>query len=379
MNRKYNQSQIKQISAKISQLMREFRKPLWELPLQGSLREPVIYFEEANVEGKPYKVPLFILRTKPCFWLQSGGCSMCNYHIASALNHNVSTNNLYDQFSQVLNFVKGKQLPYILLTSSGSFLDDREVPEAVRLSMLRQLADAELTSLTFECRAEFLTDKTKLLHLIEAFKGGNLNVGIGLESSDSFIRNTILHKGLSDRTLEKACNTLTKAGIAYYFYVMAGKPFLTIQEDIDDTIDTIKTAFGYGGFMAVLETVNIQPHTLTKYLYDRKEYTPPSLWLATEVLEQIDLEHRKMIPVKGYEKAAPMPQAFSSTCPSCNEQMRHALRDWNLHRDWQNFCDLVPDCSCRDAFHNAAKQCHNHSPINERLEPLLDRLLKKIQ
>lgn len=340
-------------------------------------QKPVIYTEEANFKGKAYEVPLFIMRTSPCFWLKAGGCSVCNYHLESAMKYKVSSDELLLQIEEVIKHIKGRELPYILLTTSGSFLDDNEIPEEIRLHALKKLAENGLKSLSFECRAEFLVNRSRLKKCVEAFNGGNLQAGIGLESANPFIRNVIIHKGLQDSVISNAVNAMKNEGIGYYFYIMIGKPFMTQKEDFSDTVESIHKAFELGGNMVVLEIVNVQPFTLTNLLYDLGLYKPPSLWLAIEVLLKFSKDNRRKIAIKGFEKAAPMPQVFADTCISCREKVKKAIREWNYTRKW-SVLENINNCDCYDRFLNSFNQDIEEEKLEKRVENKLYNLIEQL-
>ncbi len=371
-------SALAKLQRKVRQLLRHLRAAQWAHPTCGGLDRPALYHEEANVRGRPYNVPLFILRTKPCSWLGAGGCSMCNYHLASAMGRPVSRDQLLAQIDFVISQVQGRELPYILITSAGSFLDDRELPEDLRLTLLRRLAAAGLRSLSFECRANFLRDRSRIRKCVEAFAGGALQVGIGLESADPFIRNVIVNKGLPQSVLDSAVATLKSEGVAFYFYVMLGKPFMTPGEDLADTVTTISRAFDLGGFMAVLETVNIQPYTLTKLLYSQGLYSPPNLWSAIETLRRLPAHIRQYVPIKGYEKAEPMPEAFPSTCALCCDSVRAELRRWNLDRQWTALERATCTCDCYADFRRELDRTPSEEPLPARVERVVDHLLDQL-
>ncbi len=363
------------IQQKMRRLLLQLRQPQWDRGHHVNLSKPVVYYEEAHFRDRPYNVPLFILRTTPCSWLSAGGCSMCNYHLVSAMAEAVSREQLASQIDFVVAQVQGRELPYILVTSAGSFLDDREIPEDMRLELLRRLAKAGLGALSFECRASFLTDRARLRRCAEAFEGGTLQVGIGLESADAFIRNVIVHKGLSEATIDSALGALSAEHIAYYFYVMLGKPFMSLAEDLADTVATISRAFDLGASMVVLETMNIQPYTLTKLLYSQGLYEPPSLWLAIEALQRLPMRLRRRVAIKGYEKAEPMPEALPSTCARCCDTVRLCLRRWNLERKWSVLNEARERCDCHEAFLCRLALALPKEPLMSRVEDSLDHLL----
>ena len=366
----------KKLKRMMQKIMLNLRQQQEQFP-KLNYNKPVIYKEEANFRGKAYDVPLFIMRTTPCFWLKAGGCSVCNYHLGSAMNYKVSHNELLLQIDEVIRYINGRELPYILFTTSGSFLDDKEIPEDIRLYALKKTAKTGLKRLSFECRAEFLVNRNRLRKCVEVFEGGQLQAGIGLESTNPFVRNIIIHKGLQDSVISKAIDAMRNEGIGYYFYIMLGKPFMTPKEDFWDTVKSIRNAFDLGANMVVLEMINVQPFTLTNLLYNLGLYKPPSLWLAIEVLRIFSNDMRRKIAIKGFEKAAPTPLVFSDTCVSCREKVKRAIQKWNYTREWSVLKD-INNCDCYNRFLKSFNQDIQEESLDRRVEKNLYNLIEHL-
>jgi uncharacterized Fe-S cluster-containing MiaB family protein len=88
----------------------------------------------------------------------------------------------------------------------------------------------------------------------------------------------MLNKLLTLPTFEKVTEVLTRHNYNYYTYILYGKPFLTDLEDIKDTVESILYSYEQGVFMSVIEVVNIQPYTLTHYLWEREGSIHPLIY-----------------------------------------------------------------------------------------------------
>jgi radical SAM enzyme (TIGR01210 family) len=174
-----------------------------------------------------------------------------------------------------------------------------------------------------------------------------ISIGIGLESSDDFIRNVCLNKGLSEKTFSSAVDSLKSENISFYNYVLLGKPFIPRSVDIADAVSSIAYAFEQGAFMVVMRVTNIQPHTLTHWLWERGLFHPPSIWDAVEVLRNLQPEYRKRVSIKGLDKDEIEPLAFSRGCESCSARLVSAFQHWNYDRNYDEFLAMVGDCNCR--------------------------------
>ena len=330
-----------------------------------------IYFEENRYLDKPYDMPLITLVTTPCRWLTAtGGCTTCGYNLVSSLNEDISQQNLINQLNWTLEQIDAAKYPFITLTSAGSFMDKREIADDVRLKMLDILSDNGFKHLNFECRPEYLTNPERLLKLHEHFTG-SISVGIGLESSNDFIRQCCLNKGYKLGIFLKALDALEKTDISVDSYVMLGKPFLNRRENIEDAVNTINFAFNQGAEWAILMVANIQPYTLTNWLWRRGLYQLPSLWDAIEVIHRLPDDRKSMVLIKGVDKALPTPLIFSTTCPNCNEKVIDAIRKWNLTGDYNLLKECREFCTCwkeiNDDFFKGTTLMKRYSMICEQI------------
>ena len=116
---------------------------------------------------------MLILRTRGCAWAR---CSMCGYHGEAAP---ATEEDLLHQFESALGRRRGEKIAK--LYTSGSFLDENEVPPTLRRRILGSLSGT-FERVLVESRPEFVTEGT-VKEALEACPG--LEVAIGLESASS--------------------------------------------------------------------------------------------------------------------------------------------------------------------------------------------------
>lgn len=271
---------------------------------------------------------------------------MCNYELL-AIDGGVGEKDLLGQIDHAVTALNPiRTYDYIFLTSQGSFFDNHEVPHNLRLKIADKLKTAGVRAQSTESEAKFCRDPS----IVEEYQrrlDAPLSIGIGLEAVDPYVRNVIINKGLSDETFVAAANGLQEVGVGFYTYITVGKPFLSIQEDIDDAKRAIQYSADLGAFMSVLEAINIQPYTLTAHLYDHGLYAPPSIWTGIAILRELPNELRIRISLKGIEgDIEPVPVALSVGCNSCTQTLRNAVRDWNLHRQFDYLERVWGKCDC---------------------------------
>lgn len=327
--------------------MKKIRNEMYENNhIVEDLNKCNIYFEENRYLDKPYNMPLITLKTKPCHWLTTnGGCTTCGYNLVASLKNDVTPQNLINQFNWAFEQINSTEYPFITLTSAGSFMDKEEIPDDIRFKMLNILSDKGFKHLNFESRPEYLTNYARLSKLHEHFEG-NISVGIGLESSNDFIRQGCLNKGYKIRVFLKAIETLNKSNISFDTYVILGKPFLNRRENIEDAVNTINFAFDHGAEWAILMVSNIQPYTLSNWLWRRRLFQIPSIWDAIEVISLLSDDRKHQVLIKGIDKALPTPITFSTTCPKCNKTINDRIRNWNLTGDYDLLKSCKEFCDC---------------------------------
>lgn len=357
---------------------RNIRKQIEENDFAVDLKEPNIYYEEIIYKGETYDIPLIILKSRPCDWfLVGGGCSMCGYQLASA-GKEVTGKELLEQFYRGLESLRSPEnYPFILISSSGSFFDPKEIGDDTRLEILRSLAQRGVNKISCESRPEYLVDRKRLEAAKQAFKG-EISVGIGLESSDDFIRRFCVNKGYKTRMYFKAVEAVREVGISHYDYVLLGKPFLSPREDIEDAVETIKFAFDHDATMAALMVTNLQPHTLTYELSRRGLYDLPKLWAPLRVIELLPESKRSLVAIKGVDKAAPMPLAFARNCDKCTAKVLDAIVKWNYTRDYKFLETVQGCCDCKDEWLNMI-QAGEIKPLQLRIVESLRQINQELR
>jgi radical SAM enzyme (TIGR01210 family) len=126
-----------------------------------------------------------------------------------------------------------------------------------------------------------------LKELVEIFNKKPIYIGVGLESSNSYILRSYVNKPFTYNNQFKKCvKTAESVGAFVKHYVLLKPPFLTEKEAIDDAISTIKDAFDADCDIVSLNPVAVHADTLVDKLWKKGDYSPPWLWSVLNVLEQ---------------------------------------------------------------------------------------------
>jgi radical SAM enzyme (TIGR01210 family) len=363
------------LPSKVMKLFREHypypRREAW------NPNQPEVFLEEANYENRPYILPLVILKTHTCRWLQSaGGCTMCNFQSVSAYDRDICKENILNQVKWAMNLLCHFQRPYLHLTSSGSFLDPDEIDDDTLVEILRVLDKSGVKLLSTESRPGFLLNEQRLELMRRNFNGA-LSIGIGLESSNDFIRNFCLNKGFKTDVFVKAVSLLRKHTVSFHSYVLLGKPFLSTREDIDDAIRTIQFTINLGG-IAIVRLVNLQPYTLIHWLFQRNMYKLPRLWSALEVLRSLADFERQRVWIKGIDKDIPPPIEFASNCENCTSTVHNAIVGWNITRNYQIIEQIMDCCECKAEWEKGLSIDRSEDCLETRVPRLYGKILHEI-
>ena len=240
------------------------------------------------------------------------------------------------------------------------------------------LEEHKIETFSTGTRPEFLFNK-KRLNLMKKNFSGKIQFDIGLESLDDNIRKYCLGKGPSFTTalFLKAIKTIKKEGFSFLSYILLGKPFLTIKEDIYDAVNSINFTVRNGGIVVVF-MMNMQPHTLIHWLYKNGKYKIPSLWCAIKLLEMLKPSSRNKVWIKGIDKGSPFPIQFPSNCNICTSIVHNCLVGWNFTHNYDIIKNILNCCDCREKWEELFTKS-NRTPLKERVDRLIFEIAPVIQ
>ena len=310
-------------------------------PYKIDFTKPVSTWSEKDLlNGKVTDTFVIILKTKGCSWAFESGCSMCGYFNDSAWR-DISEKDLLLQFEKAMKNYKGEL--FVKIFTSGSFLDDEEIPKPVRKKILKKLYEtAEKVSV--ESRPEYITNK-KISEIKELYKNKTFEIGVGLETADDKIREEIINKGFTFKDYKKAAEIMKKNNIKLKTYVLIKPPFLSEKQAIEDALKTVEKIKNITDIVS-FNPVNVQRNTLVNYLWKRKMYRPPWLFSIVEILKK-SKKTAKNVRIKCDVTGGGKPRG-AHNCRECDKQFLKAISDFSLTQDIKLFKKL--DCNCRDKW-----------------------------
>jgi archaeosine synthase beta-subunit len=303
----------------------------------NAARHPVnLWTEDEALGTERVRAFVLILKTRGCYWADLKGCSMCGYS-KDTLGRSATPGELAHQLSEAVDRYRGE--PYVKVYTSGSFLDEREVDAESRLTLVRAFS-GKARRLLFETLPEFATPAA-LAPLAAAFQG-ELEVALGLETTDPTVLNRYVHKSTGPEEYLRAAGRVRALGLKTKAYLLLKPPFLTESEAIDDVRSSIAGAAAYFDTLSV-NPVHIQNGTVVEWLYHRRRYRPPWLWSVVEVLRN-GAERRGAARLVSFPTAGGLARG-PHNCGTCDRRVLAAIEEASLSQDFSGLSKL--ECACR--------------------------------
>ncbi|MCC7576988.1 MAG: archaeosine biosynthesis radical SAM protein RaSEA [Methanomethylovorans sp.] len=294
-----------------------------------------------HVDGNVENTLTMIFRTSGCWWGKVGGCTMCGYVYDSA-HTSPSAEDLVSQFRKAM--VKASKFDRFMVKifTSGSFLDEKEVPADALSKILSLLEeDDRIFKVVVESRPEFLTDAS-MKFCLDHLKDTLFEVAIGLETSSDLIRKHSINKGFTFTDYVRAAEVAKANGVAVKTYLMLKPPFISEKQALEDIVVSIREASVYSSVISI-NLCNVQKGTLIEYLWERGEYRPPWLWSIVDILKRTKQEFPHLVitsdPVGAGAKRGPR------NCKECSGQIADAIRAFSLSQELHDLEGL--ECDCR--------------------------------
>lgn len=308
-------------------------------PKNPDFSKPVKCWSEKDVlDRQVVDAFVIILQTRGCSWALNSGCSMCGYFNDSSFSK-IDKDLLLKQFELAME--KYNDEPIVKIFTSGSFLDENEIPVVVRDKIIKNLFQ-KTQKVSVESRPEYV--KPDLLKDIKKHtESKTFEVGIGLETSNDFVRENCINKGFSFSDFNKASDALKENRCDLKTYVLCKPPFITEKEAIADCVETIDKTKEMTDIFS-LNPVNVQKNTVVEYLWRRNQYRPPWLWSVTEILKECTkiIENNDVLLKCDVAGGGSIRGAHN--CKKCDKKFLKSISDFSIKQDPQVFEKLSCEC-----------------------------------
>ena len=311
-----------------------------------------VWLDQDNTPDGVVDSLTIILNTGGCRWARAGGCTMCGYVAESVEGGSVAHEDLLTQVEACLDHERAHAdeltgdrttAAQVKIYTSGSFLDEREVPAETREAIAETFADRD--RIVVESLPDFV-DREKVTDFTS--RGLATDVAIGLETATDRVRHDCVNKYFDFEAFEAAAEAVAgvdaeqdQASAGIKAYLLMKPPFLTEQEAIDDMIASVERCAAVEGCHTVsMNPCNVQRHTMVEDLFHDDGYRPPWLWTVAAVLEQTADEDVIVVsdPVGHGSDRGP------HNCGECDDRVQRAIKDFDLRQDPSVFEEV--SCAC---------------------------------
>lgn len=216
--------------------------------LTDSLARPAWWSHSQTRSQIGYRLAMGF-NNKGCAWWRESiggyGCITCGFWLSVCTMNEPSSDELFCQYASVIDEADKKQLPYdvIEFLCDGSFFNFDEYPIGFQNRLFEHIAkNKNIKRVLVESRPEYINQSIvecvcKLLR-----DDQHIEIGIGLETADDFIRNVCIRKGFGIIEFESAVRDISAINrqLSIVAYCLVKPPLLTEKESIEDILLTLK-------------------------------------------------------------------------------------------------------------------------------------------
>ena len=299
-----------------------------------------VWLDEDNTPDGVVQSLTIILNTGGCRWARAGGCTMCGYVAESVEGGSVGHENLMTQIEHCLDHeaenADDETADLIKIYTSGSFLDEREVPAETRRAIAETFGDRD--RIVVESLPDFV-DREKLADFTE--QGLETDVAVGLETATDRVRHDAVNKYFDFSEFEAACEEARAAGAGVKAYLLMKPPFLAEPDAVEDMKRSVRRCAAVEGCHTVsMNPCNVQRYTMVEELFHDGGYRPPWLWSVCEVLESTaDVDAIVVSDPVGHGS-----DRGPHNCGECDDLVQRAIKDFDLRQDPSVFEEVSCEC-----------------------------------
>ncbi len=232
---------------------------------------------------------LFIVfYTQACRWSRCLGCNLPSKVSQTFISFKALMAQIDNVFADPLIKAQRKAIKKVIISNNGSVLDEDTFSSTALMYLIAQMNIwlPNLSAISMESRPEYV-DVAELEFIARALAEGDtptqLEIAIGFEIFDNYIRNDVFDKGLTLDAFEKLVRKMAPYGFHLKCYFMQ-KPVPNMSDS--EAVADIRNAIDYLNRTARKYDIHINMHlnptyaalgTVLETAFSNGEYTPPRL------------------------------------------------------------------------------------------------------
>lgn len=283
-------------------------------------------------------------------------CPFCAFpSTARSLIKGESPSDLFDSWALGTDVYKemylalmesANQAEKIAVFNGGSFFPGSELSDEFQRFVYEDIAArSSVRQLMVESYPTFISRK-KLSEAKAILGGKDLMVGIGFESKDDYVRNTLLKKGIDKGGFETKVKMMQDLGVQVFVYTFLKAPGLSETQALNEALETIEYLSDLGVDEVALSCAFVPPDTDLEVKYKAGEFRPPWLWSIVEIIKEAK-KYNWPLSVGGFEDYPP-PVATPNNCPSCDDNINALIDCYRM--DGKLLDKNLVVCNCQDTW-----------------------------
>lgn len=291
-------------------------------------------------------------------------CTVCSYGMGKG--HVFDKEKMLEELEGIIaNFPANAKV--LVLETSGSFLDEKEIDQETRNEILKMVAQIRtLDAVVIETHYKTVSNRA-FEEITDIFR--ETSISLELEFGVESLNPDVLRVYNKDIDKEKLLETIEKAheyGIACELNFMLGAPTLTPEEQIQDVLKSIGWVMENcpEDTLCVLFPINIKRHSLLYELWKNGRYEPISHWEFIELLSRIPKEYLGRILIAWWGNRfniydGPNAIIYPSSCDKCQDELQRFYEAFYT-ADKEAKKELLKEisefkCKCKEEFFERLK------------------------
>ncbi len=290
---------------------------------------------------------VFILPTRGCSWAlaKSGGCSICGYIYDNPQESNFDL--IVSSIKNILRRTIKEGKFSVKIFTSGSFLDQKELPLEVQTTIIEEIAIYDqVEEIVLESRPEYINEKI-LQNLAKSIEMSRIEIAIGLESANNDILKNSINKGFFWEDFERSAKLVLESGANIKPYLLFKPPFVSEYDSIKDIYQSVSKIHDLGIDTVSINAISIHRGTFLSDIFEQKLYRAPWLWSILLLCKEIKKEYPAMrlicdVVAGGKDRGA-------HNCGKCDSVILRMLQKFILTQDIEELeADIV--CGCNEEW-----------------------------
>jgi len=241
------------------------------------------------------------------------GCFNCGFYAGTAYSEPADISDLLQQIYKAFQYGYnyGHNFDVIEFLNDGSFINNKEINSTARDRIFEILNKMSyINRILIESSPEYIISaKQEIINILKKLREGqSLEIGIGLETSDDFIRKACINKNFNLKQFERAIETISALKIDNQLnqcdvvaYLLVKPAFLSTQETITDIMTSLRYIEDISdkyniNVIPKLEPAAISNGTILSLLNSKTNsssyYKPLNYWTILEILTKLFLDNR---------------------------------------------------------------------------------------